>query len=181
VVRKGSAIRGRRIAARTPASAGWGRAVAGSNPASPIMKYLQRPISGRTVHRPGVHLRVQYSHPICTPPRFNLALRRGLATCDRKVSCRVHDEVIDDRAAGTMIHVGWRALPARPRATCELSCAPGQLWDSRVMAIGIAVAAYAALRAVLIYGEATELATRRLQPPRIRRAAQWSPCPVAPS
>jgi hypothetical protein len=42
------------------------------------------------------------------------------------------------------------------------------------MALRIAVGAFAALRAVLIYGEAAELATRPLQPPRIRRAAQWS-------
>jgi hypothetical protein len=38
------------------------------------------------------------------------------------------------------------------------------------MVLRIAVGAFAALRAVLIYGEAAELATRPLHPPRIRRA-----------
>ena len=37
------------------------------------------------MHRRGVHSGVQTLHPVCTPPRVNLALRRGLATCDRKV------------------------------------------------------------------------------------------------
>jgi hypothetical protein len=43
------------------------------------------------------------------------------------------------------------------------------------MAVRIAVGAFAAIRAVLIYGEAAELATRPLYPPRIRRAARLSP------
>jgi hypothetical protein len=43
------------------------------------------------------------------------------------------------------------------------------------MILRIGVGAFAALRAVLIYGEAAELATRPLYPPRIRRAARWSP------
>src|SRR5215217_4567729 len=42
--------------------------------------------------------------------------------------------------------------------------------DSSAMALRIVVAAYAAARAVLIYGEAEGLATRRLEPPRLRRA-----------
>jgi hypothetical protein len=43
------------------------------------------------------------------------------------------------------------------------------------MAFRVAVGAFAALRAVLIYGEAAELATRPLYPPRTRRAVRFSP------
>jgi hypothetical protein len=43
------------------------------------------------------------------------------------------------------------------------------------MAVRIAAGVFAALRAVLIYGEAAGLATRPLDLARIERAAQWSP------
>lgn len=45
------------------------------------------------------------------------------------------------------------------------------------MALRIAVAAFAALRAVLVYGEAGRLATEPIEPPRVRRAAEPSPTP----
>ena len=54
-------------------------------------------------------------------------------------------------------------------------CQPLERGTGPVMALRIAVGIYAALRAMLIYGEAAELATRPLCPPRIRRAARWSP------
>ena len=50
-----------------------------------------------------------------------------------------------------------------------------QCGESPVMALRIAIGILAALRAVLIYGEATELTAQPLHQSRIRRAAQWSP------
>jgi hypothetical protein len=43
------------------------------------------------------------------------------------------------------------------------------------MALRIAVAAFAALRAVLVYGEVDRLTTQPLRLPRIRRAAKPAP------
>ena len=45
------------------------------------------------------------------------------------------------------------------------------------MALRIAVAAFAALRAVLVYGEAGRLSTEPLELPRVRRPAERSPEP----
>jgi hypothetical protein len=47
------------------------------------------------------------------------------------------------------------------------------------MALRIAVAAFAALRAVLVYGEAGRLATEPVRLPRIRRARKAAPAPSA--
>ena len=43
------------------------------------------------------------------------------------------------------------------------------------MAFRIVVALITALRAVLIYGEATQLATRRVELPRVKYAPRWPP------
>ena len=48
------------------------------------------------------------------------------------------------------------------------------------MALRIAVGVFAALRAVLIYGEAGRLATEPLELPRLRRAAALPAPAVAP-
>ena len=45
------------------------------------------------------------------------------------------------------------------------------------MTLRIAVAAFAALRAVLVYGEAGRLTTEPLRLPRIRRAPKPAPTP----
>ena len=67
----------RRIAASTPVIApAGGRAVAGSNPVSPITKCLQMKIAALLVRSSGVQLSAQFWTPN-SPPLCRLALRGG--------------------------------------------------------------------------------------------------------
>jgi hypothetical protein len=47
------------------------------------------------------------------------------------------------------------------------------------MTLRIALAAFAALRAVLVYGEVDRMSTEPLRLPRIRRAPKPAPAPAA--
>ncbi len=61
------------------------------------------------------------------------------------------------------------------RESVDAQVPVGIAGDKRAMALRVAVAVFAALRAVLVYGEAARLTAEPLRLPRIRRAANSAP------